>query len=111
MQGDVRRLIALLLISAANADEHIHPREEKVIRVVLGSQVYASALKEYQAADQAGRAQLQQELTSIRWDRKSKKDALALLKRIFLADGKYDPNERSWMREVWDQISAEGSDI
>lgn len=106
MQDDLRRLIALLLISAANADGIIHPREEKLIRVVLGSQVYLSALQEYRAADTEGKAKLQKELSEINWDRKSKEQALALLKRIFLADGRYDPSEGGWMKNVWDSISS-----
>ncbi len=106
MQDDIRRLLALLLISAANADEYIHPREEKIIRITLGSQVYASALQEYKDADEAGKDALQKELSEINWDRKSREQALSLLKRIFMADGKYDPSEGSWMKKVWEKISS-----
>ncbi len=105
MQDDVLRLIALLLISAANADGYIHPREEKVIRMELGSQTYLNALEEYQKADSAGRLALSQEVAQIEWNTSAKEQILSLLKKIFLADGQYDPEEGSWMKKVWDKIT------
>lgn len=105
MQDDVIRLIALLLISAANADGHIHPREEKVIRMELGSPAYLAALKEYQNADAPGKKALSEEIAQIEWTPSAREQILSLLKKIFLADGQYAPEEGSWMKKVWDKIT------
>ena len=105
MQDDQRRLLALLLVSAADADQHIHPREEKIIRMGLGTEVYRSALEEYRNADAAGRAQFQSEISALLEDEFAKERALDLLKRIFLADGRYDRAEADWMKKVWDRLT------
>lgn len=104
MQDDLRRLIAHLLISASDADGKIHPREEKIIRLGLGSDVYHQALEVYRTADKEERASIMKEVGTVLQDKQSKEKALLLLKRIFLADGRYDPKEHLWMKEVWDQF-------
>lgn len=106
MPADLRRILALMLISAASADGLIHPREEKIIRLGLGTDAYRAALEEYQAADEEARANMQDELASHLQDRHSKEKALNLLKQIFLSDGSYDPGEGQWMREVWKKIKG-----
>ncbi len=100
----LRRILALLLISAASADEVIHPREEKMIRLGVGSEVYLAALREYQQADADHREALQAEIKSALAAPKAREKALKLLKRLFFADGRYGTEEAQWMETVWAQI-------
>ena len=107
MEDPYRRLTALLLISAADADGFIHPREEKIIRLGLGTPVYRAALEEYQAADPKARLFLEKEIKSLFEDDEAKSRALDLLRSIFLADGRYDPEEGHWMKTVWRRLTGE----
>jgi|GEM_PF-3949665 len=104
MQDDLRRKLAHLLISAADADGVIHPREEKIIRMGLGSDVYREALAGYQDASPEQRNVLLTEIKSSLQEASAKEKALKLIKRIFLADGRYDQDENAWMKTVWNQL-------
>ena len=73
MSSDLRHTLALLLISAAYADGRIHPREEKLIRLGLGTDVYQSALAAYEAADADRRGEMQEEVAAQLRDRQARK--------------------------------------
>ena len=106
MPSDLRHTLALMLISAAYADGRIHPREEKIIRLGLGTDVYRSALAAYESADAQRREEMQAEVAEQLRERQAREKALVLLKRLFMSDGRYDPAENQWMREVWRQLSG-----
>lgn len=106
MSEDIRHTLALMLISAAYADGKIHPREEKIIRLGLGTDSYKAALAAYENADEEQRENMQKEVASKLQDRSAREKALGLLRRLFMADGNYAPAENQWMRDVWRQLSG-----
>lgn len=106
MSSEIQHSLALLLISAASADGGIHPREEKIIRLGVGTEQYRIALAAYQGASREEREEMKGKVKMQLGERAAREKALALLKRIFMADGGYDPAESQWMREVWRELSG-----
>lgn len=96
-----RRLLALLLISAAWSDGHLHRKEAKLIRMGLGKEAFAAALVEYETTDQEGKAALLEEVRGSLQSRQAREKAMQLLKQLFFADGVYSPEETKWIQEVW----------